>query len=802
MSKKIKNQTESLIPSNELAWFNTLIVLLFPYLMVITPHAITMDATGSKFWVLSVYNILIVSYLLLQKRNDFISYLSQLLTSSFLFKIYLAFVIWTLITFTVAYNVIESWLTFSKISQVFISSLLIGYFISRDKKIILYIAYGMTILLFIDAIQGVMGLIDLAKGKILNVGFIKFIYSNKNIFSAALFIKLPFAVYVLLNGSKNWRYFTWLVVFLTILSVITLKSTTFYLGLTVITILYWTYYYLINGNKGLKNILLSALIIIMAFIVHSSIFALFNASDDSVISNAIEEISTESTTGKARLRNWNWSADMVKNHPLLGVGIGNWKIESVKYDTLRDADQMAYKNHNDFIEITAETGIIGGVLFLLIFGSVFYISYKIIAGKSEKNISCLLLPAFGLIAYATDAFFNFPHDRPEIQSLFALYLGIALSLSLKEKSIKKSTSFLKTTLILGMSFLALPSIYVLYQNYKSLKLQKIIYKKSNLSRKDMNIVSLYNQLPSIPTLAHMGEPLNIQKAKYLTNEGKLNLAMQTLKNETANPYYTTKDYLMANICVRQNKIDSAYVLLKKVIDKKPLYFVANLQLSNLYTADKKLDSSVVLWQKYLEKKSDNPKPYQEIINSFINKEDWNSALIYATQAKKKFQDDHKILELYEKAKKFQMIEPFKDKIKEADAAFMSKDYKKSLELSNNLIQKIPEFTKMLELRAFSNYQLGHYKEVLSDANMIISKSTQVNKAILNLRGLVYIKIGDKLKGCTDLKNAKNLGDKDAANNYKLFCLKTEDSIKNNFLKPKNEIIPSIVPAPKIIKNKK
>ena len=60
------------------------------------------------------------------------------------------------------------------------------------------------------------------------------------------------------------------------------------------------------------------------------------------------------------------------SNPIIGVGIGNWKISSIFYDR-EDIDGyiVPYHAHSDFIQLGAELGIIGfilylGILFLLL----------------------------------------------------------------------------------------------------------------------------------------------------------------------------------------------------------------------------------------------------------------------------------------------------------------------------------------------------------------------------------------------------------------------------------------------------
>ena len=82
------------------------------------------------------------------------------------------------------------------------------------------------------------------------------------------------------------------------------------------------------------------------------------------------------------LRKTAWvitATDMIPNDPLLGVGIGNWKVRFLQYENSYSPHYIyMYKNHNDFLELTAEVGILGGLSicgYLPLSGFLFYQKY-------------------------------------------------------------------------------------------------------------------------------------------------------------------------------------------------------------------------------------------------------------------------------------------------------------------------------------------------------------------------------------------------------------------------------------------
>lgn len=88
-----------------------------------------------------------------------------------------------------------------------------------------------------------------------------------------------------------------------------------------------------------------------------------------------------------RVTIWKSGMEVAKKNFLLGVGIGDVRTElSLEYQR-RGEGQMAierFNAHNQFLEVLLENGIIGLIIFLSIFASMFYIAFK------DKNLLYLM----------------------------------------------------------------------------------------------------------------------------------------------------------------------------------------------------------------------------------------------------------------------------------------------------------------------------------------------------------------------------------------------------------------------------
>ena len=124
----------------------------------------------------------------------------------------------------------------------------------------------------------------------------------------------------------------------------------------------------------------------------------------------------------SRLKYYEDTFESFKENPIIGIGIGNWKLNSIEKGKRHiEGYIVPYHAHNDFLQILAETGILGFVSYISIFLFSFIGLFKL---KKLLNtpflFSCLLF----LGVYLLDSNLNFPIARPIMQIKWALILAI------------------------------------------------------------------------------------------------------------------------------------------------------------------------------------------------------------------------------------------------------------------------------------------------------------------------------------------------------------------------------------------
>ena len=153
---------------------------------------------------------------------------------------------------------------------------------------------------------------------------------------------------------------------------------------------------------------------------------MIESNDFANVNSRVSSIASSNDESKnRRLLFYGHAISNLMNNPLLGCGIGNWRILSIKYDAENMENYVVpYNAHNDILEAATETGIFGGILFLCFFLLLFYKLYEKlnINTISGYGYEFLILAPLPLIVYFVDLNLNFPSYRPFNLYLLLLYI--------------------------------------------------------------------------------------------------------------------------------------------------------------------------------------------------------------------------------------------------------------------------------------------------------------------------------------------------------------------------------------------
>jgi O-antigen ligase/tetratricopeptide (TPR) repeat protein len=774
-------------------------ILLFAYILtpIFTPNFYTLDSNGPKFAALALLNL--ISFLVLANDRDF-KQRTEIHSGFFRNLIGLAYTLFmaiTLLSFFQAYNLPESIINFSKLFSVFASTYVLYVIFSSNRAYIIHLCVAFTIMLLFECFTVFFHILEYVNKNVDSIYDIKSVYSHKNILSAALFIKIPAAIWLMVFGEGWKKKLGYFASFLAAVAVLFMSSRAFYLGLALLivalTAFFISRHFLIKKNLSFKKALMFAGIFILALTIFSMIQKFFypvnqdtkNRTNTGVL-DRFATFKTEAEAPAGRVANWKRSFRLIKEHPLTGVGTGNWRIQVLKYEApTADNFIISYKNHNDFIEVTAETGLPGGLVYLSIFILILFnfIRKALDRGADEETLKYLFLPAFGILAYSMDAAFNFPNDRPEIQALFAIYVAMGIAFSgidfryaknsvSKPAGLNQNSKNLLPSLIKGIVFVLLSSsLVILYLNSVSLHFQRYTLEDEKRNKYSHSSSYYTEGFPSIPNLSSTGAPITTYIARYLINENRSDEAVSLLARNNPSPYDGRREYSLSMAYNKMKNNDSVIYWGQRAIALKPLH--ANMVLivsTRLFDVGRRQEAVQTL-DHYLALVKTNKDMWLWAIDQNMNMGNSKKALTLLDTAAKYLPGDTKLAEIRKSIYNSEFIKPYKPLYDQAEQAFNDKQYSKALTLLNTFINKKPGYIDAYSKRATCLNFLHEYSKSMLDVEKAL-KNPGTNKLyLLNLRGANYLGLGKTEKACADFKEAMDKGFTEAANNYQRFCMK-------------------------------
>jgi len=776
------------------------VVLFVPIALIIiaityAPNLKTIDTNSVRYLLLSLFNgVTFLALYLFKNKIDFSHYN---LRDSTIWHLYTAYVLVVFLSITQSVNTYESIFQFFKILTVYATSVIISLIVLRNNNFIKLISIISIILIIIDSSYVIFSIYEFINKKIVDIESIKGFYSNKNILSAAIFIKIPFVLWFLIYEKSRISIVAWFSLLLGILAILFLATRTFYLGIVISSVLIISYliytYYNLKNKKYLKfvfNYISILFISALSFtIVQQNLYPKdLDSRFTEGITTQFQSIVENGNTIVSRFRAWSWSADMLKEKPLLGVGTGNWKIEALRFENKTSTDfQYMYKAHNDFIETFAETGIIGGILFLSLFLlTIIYFVGKLIKSQElhDTILKGLFLSSFGLVFYAIDASLNFPSDRPEIQLYFSIYMAFSIATSVHLKKIKvidnsinfsvnssKNSNYYNFTrhlIALFIFLLLLFSTLIFYWNFKSSQLQRIVYENLLTSYHKVESDLLISGFPQIPNLTSWSESINTIKARYLINEQEYDQVINLLKDDHTNPYDSRREHYLATSYLKLGEVDTALYYAEKAYNIKP-NLIENVKLFvEMLDASKKTNISFNKVESYLENNKNNEEARIFAANYYFKKGIIDRSYEINNESLIIFPNNIQVNQLRHLLYLKKYSPSYKADYNNALSLYSEKKFKDAVRAFINYLIILPEDKNAHYMLMLSNLYSHNYLAAIEGANYMIS-IYEPPAEYLNYRGLAFIGLGDANSACNDFKESMTLGNLDASTNYEFHC---------------------------------
>ncbi|MBL6655232.1 MAG: O-antigen ligase family protein [Flavobacteriaceae bacterium] len=414
--------------------------LIFLSLTPYVPAFNTIDSNAAEWFYLSLLNLVFLVLLF---------YLRQSKTFQIKSKIFISFLVFFVLAFISSFfaiNQTESFVRLSDVGVILISLYIVYFFIKNDSISFKFLILLLSCTLIIDISGTLYNFIYFFRDRLYDFNdamAIKGFYANKNITAAAIGLKIPILLYSL-------KYYNKRIIKILVISIASISFMTLYLlsaralflsyivsiSIVFFLILYRTIKFDNNILSSFKPFIPLFLSVIFGYIVFINLNTAENLGVDSRFETVVKGVDDESIN--QRVTFYGHAIESISNNFFFGVGIGNWKIYSVKYWANEMPSYTVPKHvHNDFLEIFAETGFFGFTAYFLFFLFIIIKLTRVLVNtlNLDKTLlnSLIILP---FIIIIIDTNLNFPLDRPSIQASFIICIAI-LETFIKENTDEK-----------------------------------------------------------------------------------------------------------------------------------------------------------------------------------------------------------------------------------------------------------------------------------------------------------------------------------------------------------------------------
>jgi len=538
-----------------------------------------------------------------------------------LFFVYLAYVVCTFISLFFARNIANGIFDWLKILLGFLLFFLFTALINREK-LQNEIMKAFTVLCFILSIAGLINLLlILVQGNLiipLSTYQVSPFYGHRNLFCQMLFFSFPFTLITSVYDKKTWwRLLGVLSLIMSVFVMIVLSNRATWIALAggsaslvIFNIIYFKKFRKeLTGNIFRRKLFYLVPLIIILF---STLFYLKYADVGSLEKHTEGIVEFDQGSTKDRLELWSRTIQLIKEKPLFGHGLSDWKIEMLKYGNQglvsEDNNTFYQRPHNDFLWIMSETGIIGILLYVAVFIIALVYIVRIMRNcRTYEDFlfyNLILIVFIGLFVYS---FFSFPKERIETLIVTSIMLGLIAN---KNQEIKNgpylSHPLLRFILLIVIVLLPL-SMYVAGSRFTS----DIHMKKALIAKDRKNYSVIIKEINKADSYFYPDDPFSTPLYWYrgsaYFNQSNTDKACKDFEAAYAiNPYHIHVLNNLASTYELKGEHDNAITFYKKAVAIAPNFEEAWLNICAVYFNLKQTDSAYQALT-HIDSQTKNPK---------------------------------------------------------------------------------------------------------------------------------------------------------------------------------------------------
>jgi tetratricopeptide (TPR) repeat protein len=291
---------------------------------------------------------------------------------------------------------------------------------------------------------------------------------------------------------------------------------------------------------------------------------------------------------------WHKSLAMAKANPLLGVGLGQWRLtfpahgkirQFRKSDEGRLAEISFKRPHNDYVWVLSETGMIGLLSYLAIVGIAIFYALKIYFKSDDTdNRALAIFMLFGIIGYMVISFFSFPKERI-VPSIFFM-LNLACIVSTYHRSFPKKFKFNRQQFFFINSLTLIVLSFCMIVGYICLDSETHV-KKALIARQETNWQTVIEEIDKAESSFYQLDPVSVPLAWYrgVANQllGRLDEALDDFKR--AYQIHPNHIHVLNNLgtgYAQTGDYENAAEYYKKALDVWPEFAEARINLGVIY----------------------------------------------------------------------------------------------------------------------------------------------------------------------------------------------------------------------------
>jgi len=188
------------------------------------------------------------------------------------------------------------------------------------------------------------------------------------------------------------------------------------------------------GRKSQRLSIILLVVFVISALVEIFLYSIpgpFNGNSFSVTGRVTSSTTALSNGGTAQQRFLAWWASVYqwKDHPIIGQGLGTYRIDFLHYlgvsiehhPSLIVAWNNFMKAHNDYVQLLGETGIVGILTLAFSLGTLLWFVLRVIKKKDSDDALLMMLMATGSMVTLITSMYSFAeHLMPDSMTLTIL----------------------------------------------------------------------------------------------------------------------------------------------------------------------------------------------------------------------------------------------------------------------------------------------------------------------------------------------------------------------------------------------